>query len=175
MAYKKGENLLVLHVSFQIYQPKYFVCYMTFMSQPSSLITRMAVCHRVPLRLTNRNILLVSNLTHLSYTLHPFQPSYLSTLIMTDTNKNAVLNSHPCELNVPSIWTFLFNYCDDIRWEAQITNFKEQNLLRALHVWPIPSVLSLSSEVHKLLSSLFRNSLLSPSCKVQWKLSPLSE
>jgi len=88
---------------------------MTFPSQPSSLITRMAVCHTVPLRLTNRNILLVSNLTHLSYTLHPFQPLYLITLIKRDKKQNAVLISHPCELNVPPILTFLFNYSDDIR------------------------------------------------------------
>lgn len=94
---------------------------------------------------------------------------------MRDMNQNAVLVSHRCELNVPPIWTFLFNYSNDIRWETQIANLKEQNLLKALNIWPIPSVLSLSSEVHKLLSSLFGNSLLSPSCEVQWKLSPLSE
>ena len=146
---------------------------MTFLSQPSSLITQMAVCHTFPLRLTNWNILLVSNLTHLPYISHPFQPSYLITLIMRDMTHNALLVSHPC---VPPIWTFLFNYSNDIRWEAQITNLKEQNLLRALHIWPIPSVLSLSSEVYKLLSSLFGNFLLSPSCEVHWKqLSLLSE
>jgi len=124
---------------------------------------------------TNRNILLLSSLTHVCYTSHTFQPPYLITLIMRDINQNAVLVSHPCELNVPPIWMFLFNYSNDIRWEAQITNLKKQNLLRALHIWPIPSVLSLSSEVYKLLSSLFGNSLLSPSCEVHWKqLSPLS-
>ena len=78
-------------------------------------------------------------------------------------------SSYPCELNVPPIWTFLFNYSNDIRWKAQITNLKEQNLLRTLHIWPIPSVLLKSSEVHKLLSSSLCNSLLSTFCEVHWR------
>jgi hypothetical protein len=129
---------------------------MTFLSQPSSLFTWTAVCHTVPLRLTKQNILLVSNLSHLSYISHPFQPSYLITLIMRDMNQNAVLDSHPCELNVPPIWMFLFNYSNDIRWEAQMTNLKEQNLLRALHIWPIPSVLSLAAEAYSGIKTFHR-------------------